>query len=374
MKRRNVRTLSLIVVTFTYLLIGAAVFDVLEGGYNEDSYDGLVKVQQDFIAKYNMTELDYKMLEIIIIEKQPHKAGPQWKFAGSFYYALVVLSLIGYGHSTPKTLLGQGFTVGYAFFGIPITMIMFQSMGERMNKFYTIVIKKYRSCRGRKRTEVSEFDLILASGSTSAVVVTLGAFLYHSQEGWSFFDSLYYCFITLSTIGFGDYVALQSGRALEFRPWYVVSSFIFLLLGLASLSSSINLLVLKFMILSLEDEEEADLQDVTQNVITVDDEYLNGPMLARRLALRQPETVSVCSCTCYPGIGSSSHTSGKDRKWVQSAKIGTSEPSWWQKFWRKWSNFGHFHSRKKHDSDHIFDAETMSISNAKKNAIKRNSL
>ena len=48
------------------------------------------------------------MLEIIIIEKQPHKAGPQWKFAGSFYYALVVLSLIGYGHSTPKTLLGKG--------------------------------------------------------------------------------------------------------------------------------------------------------------------------------------------------------------------------------------------------------------------------
>ena len=31
MKRRNVRTLSLIVVTFTYLLIGAAIFDVLEG-------------------------------------------------------------------------------------------------------------------------------------------------------------------------------------------------------------------------------------------------------------------------------------------------------------------------------------------------------
>ena len=35
------------------------------------------------------------------------------------------------------------------------------------------------------------------------------------------------------------------------------------------------------MILSLEDDEEADLQDVTQNVITVDDEYLNGPMLGR---------------------------------------------------------------------------------------------
>lgn len=32
MKKQNVRTLSLIVCTFTYLLIGAAIFDVLESG------------------------------------------------------------------------------------------------------------------------------------------------------------------------------------------------------------------------------------------------------------------------------------------------------------------------------------------------------
>ena len=30
MKKQNVRTLSLIVCTFTYLLIGAAIFDALE--------------------------------------------------------------------------------------------------------------------------------------------------------------------------------------------------------------------------------------------------------------------------------------------------------------------------------------------------------
>lgn len=30
MKRQNVRTLSLVVCTFTYLLVGAAVFDALE--------------------------------------------------------------------------------------------------------------------------------------------------------------------------------------------------------------------------------------------------------------------------------------------------------------------------------------------------------
>lgn len=96
MKRRNVRTLSLIVVTFTYLLIGAAVFDALEGDYNEETYAGLVKIQKDFVAKYNMSELDYKMLEIIIIEKQPHKAGPQWKFTGSFYFSIVSARLRDY--------------------------------------------------------------------------------------------------------------------------------------------------------------------------------------------------------------------------------------------------------------------------------------
>ena len=92
------------------------------------------------------------------------QAGPQWKFAGSFYYALVLLALIGYGHSCPKTLLGKAFTMGYAILGIPLTMIMFQSMGERMNKAFSIVIRKYRKCRGHSRPEVTEADLILASG------------------------------------------------------------------------------------------------------------------------------------------------------------------------------------------------------------------
>lgn len=97
MKRRNVRTLSLIVVTFTYLLIGAAVFDALEGTNNENVYEALQEVKMGLIEKYNITKDDYKVIELLIIEKKPHKSGPQWKFAGSFYYALVVLALIGYG-------------------------------------------------------------------------------------------------------------------------------------------------------------------------------------------------------------------------------------------------------------------------------------
>ena len=47
------------------------------------------------IKKYNITNQDYLMVEIVIIENKPHKAGPQWKFAGAFYFATVVLAMIG---------------------------------------------------------------------------------------------------------------------------------------------------------------------------------------------------------------------------------------------------------------------------------------
>lgn len=41
MKKQNVRTLSLIVATFTYLLIGAAVFDVIESEEEHRQHEAL---------------------------------------------------------------------------------------------------------------------------------------------------------------------------------------------------------------------------------------------------------------------------------------------------------------------------------------------
>ena len=44
--------------------------------------------------------------------------------------------------------------------------------------------------------------------------------------GWDYFQSLYYCFITLTTIGFGDFVALQQEHSLTRSPGYVVTRFL----------------------------------------------------------------------------------------------------------------------------------------------------
>lgn len=47
------------------------------------------------MRKYSITDDDYRMMEVAIIENKPHKAGPQWKFAGAFYFSTVVLAMIG---------------------------------------------------------------------------------------------------------------------------------------------------------------------------------------------------------------------------------------------------------------------------------------
>lgn len=44
----------------------------------------------------------------------------------------------------------------------------------------------------------------LAAVSTLVILLTVGTFFYSSYEGWSYIDSLYFCVITLATVGYGD--------------------------------------------------------------------------------------------------------------------------------------------------------------------------
>ncbi|CAK1552349.1 unnamed protein product [Leptosia nina] len=300
MKRQNVRTLSLVVCTFTYLLIGAAVFDALESDTESKRWEVLSDMKNGLVRKYNITPEDYHMIEIVIIENKPHKAGPQWKFAGAFYFATVVLAMIGYGHSTPVTVGGKAFCMAYAMVGIPLGLVMFQSIGERLNKFASVVIRRAKCYLRCNTTEATEMNLMFATGMLSSIIITTGAAVFSRYEGWSYFDSFYYCFVTLTTIGFGDYVALQNDQALTSKPGYVALSLVFILFGLAVVAASINLLVLRFMTMQAEEAREED-KDGSKTVIPID-----GHIIASRQRSHEDQA-SVCSCNC---LGNKTYESG----------------------------------------------------------------
>lgn len=95
MKRQNLRTVSLIVVTFTYLLIGAAIFGYLESEHEIKQKEYLELIELIVKRKYNISDDDFTVLTTTVIKSVPHKAGIQWKFPGAFYFATTVVTTIG---------------------------------------------------------------------------------------------------------------------------------------------------------------------------------------------------------------------------------------------------------------------------------------
>lgn len=67
--------------------------------------------------------------------------------------------------------------------------------------------------------------------------IIFGAGMYSMWETWSFFESFYFVFISMSTIGFGDYVPKH--------PIFMMASIVYLVFGLALTSMCINVVQLK---------------------------------------------------------------------------------------------------------------------------------
>ncbi|CAI5684012.1 potassium channel subfamily K member 3a [Oreochromis niloticus] len=255
MKRQNVRTLALIICTFTYLIVGAAIFDAMESQKETTQRMELHRKKGELLQTFNLSSEDFDELEKVVLQLKPHKAGVQWKFAGSFYFAITVITTIGYGHAAPSTDGGKVFCMLYALLGIPLTLVMFQSVGERINTFVRYLLHRLKKCLGMRCTEVSMVNMVTIGFISCMSTLCVGALAFSHFEGWSFFHAYYYCFITLTTIGFGDYVALQNEHALQKKPQYVAFSFIYILTGLAVIGAFLNLVVLRFMTMNAEDEK-----------------------------------------------------------------------------------------------------------------------
>ena len=64
--------------------------------------------------------------------------------------------------------------------------------------------------------------------SWAASTLLIGTFIYHWLEGWSYLDSLYFCVISLATIGYGD-LTPTTPLAKAFTIVYVINGIVILL-------------------------------------------------------------------------------------------------------------------------------------------------
>lgn len=88
------------------------------------------------------------------------------------------------------------------------------------------------------RSLVRAFRLLLtdaefrALGGTVLMLLLVGTVFYRQVEGWTWIDSIYFCVVTLTTVGYGDY-APTTDEGKIFTIFYILMG-IGVLVGFAS--------------------------------------------------------------------------------------------------------------------------------------------
>lgn len=100
--------------------------------------------------------------------------------------------------------------------GIPITLLTLKSVGELFTKLVNAVVTKFEK-KILKRAEPKQVQSKSAVILVALMVLSmiLNGFVMRHLAGWTFIESVYYWFITFTTIGFGDYVYRQPKSSIK---------------------------------------------------------------------------------------------------------------------------------------------------------------
>ncbi|XP_053315419.1 potassium channel subfamily K member 16-like [Spea bombifrons] len=212
-RRQTMLAIALSLGYFMYLFMGAMMFQILEKQAEANSRDQFQMAKLRFLQNY--TCLDVRALEQfvqIIMEAWDKGLNPKgnstnpsnWDFSNSFFFAGTVITTIGYGNLYPSTVAGQVFCVFYALFGIPLNLAFLNLIGKGLNSHLLALGRCAQEPGGSGVMKVVVMAVFLTTGSLLFLVFPPMIFSY--VEGWSYGEGFYFAFITLSTIGFGDYV------------------------------------------------------------------------------------------------------------------------------------------------------------------------
>ncbi|XP_023945918.1 TWiK family of potassium channels protein 7 isoform X2 [Bicyclus anynana] len=164
----------------------------------------------------------------------------KWSILQAVFFSSTVLTTIGYGNIVPETFWGRLFCIAYALIGIPLTLTVIADLGRVFATVVSVMAKQMPTmpkwCNRLSESNPAGQRSLYAFWAVCFLFVYLsaGAGLFKMwEDDWTFYDGFYFCFITMTTIGFGDLVPK--------RPKYMLLCTLYILIGLALTSTIIEL-------------------------------------------------------------------------------------------------------------------------------------
>uniref|UniRef100_A0A914V4S8 Potassium channel domain-containing protein n=1 Tax=Plectus sambesii TaxID=2011161 RepID=A0A914V4S8_9BILA len=237
-KYTGVKHLALTLLLVCYTLLGGIIFQNIEYSYERDmtantAADVLSTIatfaaslnRSAFASNVNLTEhLTEFYLKTLSVDgytsslSRMHDDNATWTFESGTFYAMTLLSTIGYGTIACRTMWGKVATVIYVTIGLPVMLIVIRDLGLVI---FLALEKAYRRFHANRQANQANpgsedltrsFPLSLAILLTYMYLMVMTLIVFFFDEGaadagsgsLSFGDSFYFSFISLTTIGLGD--------------------------------------------------------------------------------------------------------------------------------------------------------------------------
>lgn len=235
---------ALVLGYILYLIIGAGIFSAVELPYERELRQELKDARRDFLN--DSPCVDEERLEKLLarvlkasnygVTVHGNNSEQNWDFVSSLFFTSTVLTTTGYGHTVPLSDEGKAFCIFYSLLGIPVTLLFLSAVVQRIMVLVTRRPIAYFHRRWAMSKPLLSFihAVILGIFLTLALLVIPSWIFVTMEKDWNFLESLYFCFISLTTIGLGDYVP-GSTHNKDNRPHphlYRLGITVYLLVGL----------------------------------------------------------------------------------------------------------------------------------------------